>query len=540
MLCRLAISNIAVIDKAEITLADGFTVLTGETGAGKSLIIDAITMVLGGRTGRDIIRAGAKCAVAEAAFFGQHPAADETGMLLLRRELYTDGRNLCSINGQMVTVAGLREVGETLLALHGQHDTERLLHRGNHLGFVDSFAKTEAEIEAYRSLYHTRCSLLEEIETLEKDDGEKLRRLDMLNFWINEIEEAALTPGEDAALDEKREYLRHSEKIRLSAAKAYGALCGEEGAARDFLSAAARALDSVCEYDPRLKDALESVRDALYQTEETANVLRDIGEEETDGAALEEAEARLDIIHKMKSKYGSTIEEVLLYLDTLREERVKIETADKRLELLRGALCETEEKMKKAATVLSKKRKKSAEKIATCVEKELAALDMEKVRFAVHTEPKEYGESGADSVEFYISTNPAEAVKPLSKIASGGELSRICLALQTVLSENADSVPGTMIFDEIDTGISGRAAQKTGEKLRALAKKRQILCVTHLPQIAAKADAQFKIEKQDTGEGFSTIVTPLTKEGRAFEIARMISGDSVTEKTLQTAEEMLK
>ncbi len=540
MLCRLAISNIAVIDKAEITLGDGFTVLTGETGAGKSLIIDAITMVLGGRTGRDMIRAGEKCAVAEAAFFGKHPAADETDMLLLRRELYTDGRNLCSINGRMVTVAGLREVGETLLALHGQHDTERLMHRGNHIGFVDGFAGTEAEQADYAALYHVRKNLLVEIEELEKDDGEKLKRLDMLNFWIDEIEAAALTEGEDVELEEKREYLRHSEKIRLSAAKAYGALCGEEGSARDFLSAAARALDGVSEYDPRLKNALESVRDALYQTEETAGVLMDIGEEETDGRALEEAEARLDVINKLKSKYGNTIADILQYAAALTAEREKIETADQTLAALRAELSKTEQKMEKAAGVLSKKRKKAAEEIAKRVEEELAALDMEKVRFAVRMEPKEYGETGADSVEFFISTNPVEAPKPLSKIASGGELSRICLALQTVLAEASDNTPATMIFDEIDTGISGRAAQKTGEKLRALAKKRQILCVTHLPQIAAKADAQFKIDKKDTKTGFSTVVTPLTKEGRAMEIARMISGDSVTEKTLQTAEEMLK
>lgn len=540
MLCRLAISNIAVIDKAEITLQDGFTVLTGETGAGKSLIIDAITMVLGGRTGRDIIRAGAKCAVAEAAFFGAHPAADETGMLLLRRELYTDGRNLCSVNGRMVTVAGLREVGDSLLALHGQHDTEKLMHKANHLDYVDGFAKDERERAAYSEAYRVRRELLAEIEALEQDDGEKLRRLDMIRFWIDEIETAAPVPGEDTALEEKRDRLRHSEKIRISAARAYGALCGEEGSARDFLSAAAKALDDVSAYDPRLKTAAETVRDALYQTEETAGVLMDIGEEETDGQALEEAEDRLDVLHKLKSKYGGSIEAVLEHLERLREEQESIETADERLAECRVRLETAEKTLTETAAALSEKRQTAAAEIADRVEKELAALDMEKVRFAVDIRPKEYGESGADSVEFFISTNPAEDVKPLSKIASGGELSRICLALQTVLAEGADRAPDTMIFDEIDTGISGRAAQKTGEKLRALAKKRQILCVTHLPQIAARADAQFKIDKTDTGGGFSTTVTPLDMAGRTREIARMISGDSVTEKTLQTAEEMLK
>jgi len=540
MLCKLAIRNIAVIDRAEITLSDGFTVLTGETGAGKSLIIDAITMVLGGRTGRDIIRAGEKCAIAEAAFFCTHPAADETGMLLLRRELYADGRNLCSVNGQMVTVSGLREIGDTLLALHGQHDTEKLMHRSSHLAYVDSFAKNKAEREAYADAYHTRQALLAEIQKLEQDDGEKLKRLDMLRFWIEEIETASPQIGEDDALTEKRDYLRHIEKIRLSAAQAYGALCGEEGSARDYLSAAARALEAASDFDARLKTAAEAVRDALYQTEETAGILMDIGEEETDGQALEETEARLDILHKLKSKYGGSIEAVLSHLDALRREQEDIETADARLCVCRQKLETAEKTLAAAAAALSEKRQKAAAEISSRVEEELGELDMKKVRFSAEIQPKEYGESGADTVEFFIATNPAEAPKPLTKIASGGELSRICLALQTVLAEGSEETPSTMIFDEIDTGISGRAAQKTGEKLQALAKRRQILCVTHLPQIAAKADSQFTIDKTDTGNGFSTTVTPLDREGRIRELARMISGDSVTEKTLETAEEMLK
>ncbi len=540
MLCRLAISNVAVIDKAEITLGEGFTVLTGETGAGKSLIIDAITMVLGGRTPRDIIRAGAKCAVAEAAFFGKHPMADETDMLLLRRELYQDGRNLCSINGQMVTVAGLREVGDTLLSLHGQHDTEKLMHKSSHLPLLDAFAKTEDEREVYREIYGERKRLLAEIEALEQDDGEKLKRLDMLSFWIDEIEAAAPIVGEDAELEEKREYLRHSEKIRTASLRAYNALCGEEGSARDYLAEAAKALETVGGFDARLLAAAEAMRDALYQAEETAGVLMDISEEETDGQALEETESRLDILHKLKSKYGGTLSDVLSYLEDAKREREAIETADERLAACREKLEKAEKKLEKAAEALSNKRQKAAGALSAQVEEELAALDMAKVRFSACMEPKEYGETGADSAEFFISTNPAEDLKPLSKIASGGELSRICLALQTVLAEGADFAPSTMIFDEIDTGISGRAAGKTGEKLRALAKKRQILCVTHLPQIAAKADVQFKIDKNEEGDHFSTTVTPLSMEGRAMEIARMISGDSVTEKTLETAEEMLK
>ncbi len=539
MLCRLAISNIAVIDKAEITLSDGLTVLTGETGAGKSLIMDAITMVLGQRTGRDIIRAGEKCAICEAAFFAPHPLSDEDGMLIMRRELYADGRNLCSINGSMTTVAGLREAGESLLAIHGQHDTEALMHRTNHLGFLDAYAKTEKELLAYKALYTERKTLLAEIEALSEAGGEKEKRMEMLAFWISEIEAAAPEIGEDEALFEKREYLRHSEKIRTSAARAYAALSGEEGSARDLLSEAVRALDAVSDFDPRLLAAAESVRNALYEAEETGNVLRDIFEEEADGAALDEIEARLDILQKLKGKYGGTLERVLEEKENMQKEYAATESADARLFEARRALSAVEEKLEEAAGVLSEKRKKGALIFAKSVMDELSALDMEKVRFSVEVTEKEYGETGADNVEFFISTNPAEALKPLSRIASGGELSRICLAMRSTMADTEEGKNQTLIFDEIDTGISGRAAARVGEKLCALGKSRQVICVTHLPQIASRAASQFKIDKKDTGSGFSTIVTPLDKAGRILEIARMISGDAVTEKTMQTAEEML-
>lgn len=539
MLCKLAISNIAVIDKAEITLSDGFTVLTGETGAGKSLIIDAITMVLGQRTGRDIIRAGEKCATCEAAFFTSHPLADETGMLILRRELFADGRNLCSINGNMVTVAGLREVGESLLAIHGQHDTEALMHRKNHLAFVDAYAKTEEEIASYKALYTERKTLLSDIAALSEADSEKEKRLDMLSFWIREIEEAAPEIGEDEALEERREYLRHSEKIRTAASRAYGALMGEDGGARDLLSEAARALSGVSDFDARLEKALESVQNALYEAEETGDVLRDIFEEETDGGALDEVEARLDVLQKLKGKYGGTIERVIEEKEKMEKERDDIETADEKLAEKRAALSKIEKEIEEAASALSKKREEGAAEFSARVVEELSALDMEKVRFLVQIEKKDYGEDGADAVEFFISTNPAEDPKAMAKIASGGELSRICLALRTVLANTGDAMGQTLIFDEIDTGISGRAAARVGEKLSNLAAARQILCVTHLPQIAARAASQFKIDKRETAQGFSTVVEALSKEGRILEIARMINGDAITEKTMQTAEEML-
>ncbi len=538
MLCRLSISDIAVIDHAEITLSGGFTALTGETGAGKSLIIDAILMVLGGRTGREIIRAGARSAVAEAAFFCTHPLSED-GMLILRRELFSDGRNLCSINGKMVTVSALREVGDTLLSIHGQHDTEKLLHRAGHLTYVDGYAENTALLEAYTTLYTKQKEITTEMEALRADDSEKARRLEMLDFWVQEIEEAAPQIGEEEILEEKRTRLRHSEKIKTAVWRAMHALDGEDGAARDLLANVARTLENVGEYDTRLAEAAEEARDILYRAEELAQTLRDMSDMETDGAALSEIEARLDVLFRLKTKYGKSIEDVLLYAEKAAEERKSILYADARIKELEKELGGIEEKLGKAAEKLTKSRKKAAEAIADGVMEELRALDMAKVRFSVELSQKPYGEDGADAIEFFIATNPSEPLKPLSKIASGGELSRVCLALYTVLLTKGAAGDGTMIFDEIDTGISGRAAQRVGEKLAALALDRQILCVTHLPQIAARADAQFKIDKTDMGDRFTTTVSMLDRAGRVEEIARMIGGDRVSARTLETAEEML-
>ncbi len=538
MLCRLAIKDVAVIDHAEITLSGGFTVLTGETGAGKSLIIDAISMVLGGRTGREIIRTGASAAVAEAAFFCTHPLSED-GMLILRRELHTDGRNLCSVNGKMVTVSALREVGETLLSMHGQHDTEKLLGRATHLTYVDGYAENEDVLKAYTTLFTKKKEIEAEIEALRTDESEAARRLEMLDFWLREIEDAAPEVGEEEILEEKRTRLRHAEKIQKSVWRALDALDGEDGAARDKLATCARALEEGGAYDTRLSEAAEEARDILYRAEELAQTLSGLSDMETDGAALSEIEARLDVLFRLKAKYGKTIEEVLAYAESAAAERDSIKTADKRIKALEDALSKTEEELKKAAEKLTKTRKKAAAEISAGVTAELGELDMAKARFAVVVEEKPYGKDGADAVEFFIATGTSEPLKPLSKIASGGELSRVCLALYTVLLKSNTAEDATMIFDEIDTGISGRAAQRVGEKLAALGRDRQILCVTHLPQIAARGDAQFKIEKEDKGAFFATKVTPLDRAGRIEEIARMIGGDRVSTTTREAAEEML-
>lgn len=542
MLCRLCISDIAVIEKAEITPENGFIALTGETGAGKSLLIDALMMVLGGRTGRELIRAGAKCAVSEAAFFSQHPLSDEDGMLILRRELYQDGRNLCSVNGNMVTVAGLREAAESLLTIHGQHDTGRLLQKGNHLSYLDAYAGTAPLISEYSLLYKKQKELAATMEALSMDESEKERRLDMLEFWIQEIDDAAFVPGEDAELEAVRTRLRHSEKIKAACIKSFGALCGGEVSARDLLSAAAHALENGAAYDKRLEKAAEEVRDLEYRAEEIAKTLSDMGDDmESGGEALSEIEERLDLLYKLKKKYGQTIEAILEYRENAARERDGITKSDEQLAKLGEEQKKVMEKLQKAGEKLSLCRKEAGEKMAAAIIRELAFLDMEKVRFSVQITEKEFGETGMDAVEFLIATNPQEPQKPLAKIASGGELSRICLALCTVLAEK-DSAQGeneTLIFDEIDTGISGRAAQKVGEKLAALSKNRQVFCVTHLPQIAALADTQYKIDKQDEGDRFVTTVTPLDQEGRVTEIARMIGGDRVSETTRRAAEEML-
>lgn len=543
MLCRLCISDIAVIDRAEITPENGFIALTGETGAGKSLIIDAITMVLGGRTGRELIRTGARCAVSEAAFFCKHPLADEDGMLILRRELYTDGRNLCSINGNMVSVQGLREAAERLLTIHGQHDTARLLQRANHLSFLDAYAESAPLLAAYTALYKKQKEILAEIEALSGDETEKERRLDMLNFWIQEIDDAALVVGEDRELEESRKRLRHAEKIKASLLGGYSTLFGGEVSARDLLATAAHTLENGAEFDSRLQKAAEEARDLEYRAEELAKTLSDMEDDiETGSDSLSEIEDRLDVLYKLKKKYGQSIEEILAYREDAAQERDSIKTSDERLAKRTEAYEKVTVEMEAAAERLSQCRKTAGEQIAAAVIAELASLDMEKVRFSVAFTEKPFGETGADTVEFFIATNPTEPLKPLSKIASGGELSRVCLALCTVLAEkNSDPMAygETMIFDEIDTGISGRAAQRVGEKLAALSKNRQIFCVTHLPQIAACADAQYKIDKKDNGDRFVTTVTALDKEGRVAEIARMIGGDRVSTRILETAEEML-
>lgn len=538
MLCRLKISNIAVIDNTEISFESGLNVLTGETGAGKSLIIDSLNLILGGRGSRDLIRSGEKKASVEASFFLPGSDLAEDGMIVIKREIYTDGRNMCAINGNMVTTSQLREFGEGLCDIHGQHENQSVMRQGSHIHFLDKYAGNDDELQSVGNLYEKRKSLSDEIKRLRDISGESLKKLDMLTFWADEIEKANLKPGEEEELLQAKTIMKNAEKIKNAVFKAHSLLYGGEVSARDLLSMTASELDSVSAYDENLKPAISEIYDALYKTEEAAEELLSYGDTLSfESQELEDTEDRLNLIHKLKSKYGSTIEEIIRYGENSRREAELIETSGDKLSELERELEKTEASLKAASGLLSEKRKKVSEEIENRVMEELSQLDMSKVVFKISITPTDFTPIGCDKVEFLISTNPSEPPKPLVKIASGGEISRICLALKTVLAK-ADTVP-TLVFDEIDAGISGRASLKTGNKLRLLAQDRQILCITHLPQIAACAHNHYYIDKVMEGGSFKTTVKLLDYNGRIHELARIISGDNITESTLKAAKEMI-
>jgi len=545
MLCQLAISNIAVIGCAEICFGNGLNVLTGETGAGKSLIIDSINFVLGARTSRDIIRDGEKSARVDAAFFLPSDFFDENNILVednnlvISREIYTDGRNVCKINGKMISVSELREIGDSILNIHGQNDSHSLIKVSTHIEYVDKYAGDENELDNYRKLYKEKNELLHTIEELENEHVKTAERLEIISFWADEIESADLQPGEDEILAEQRQKLRNADKIRESITKSYQLIHGGDMSATDMLSNGVSSLDSVSLLDEELGEIKDILYDLLYKTQETARTLQDYADNLNDSKEeLDRVEERLDLIYRLKNKYNMSVNEIIEYGVQLREQAQSVHTGGKIIAEKKKEYSDVLIKLKESAEKISGLRKTAAQEIETRVERELSDLDMPKTTFKISLEDTDMGPTGANSCEFLISTNPAEPLKPLSKIASGGEMSRICLALKSVLSR-ADSIP-TLIFDEIDQGISGRAAQKTGEKLKALAADKQILCITHLPQIAAQATNHYLIEKDTSADNFTTTVCELDNSGRIKEIARMISGDKITEKALLTAEEMIK
>ena len=547
MLSLLHIENIAVIEQADISFDRGFNVLTGETGAGKSIVIDAISAIVGERAYRDMIRTGTQKASVRGVFtqVPELPWFAENGVTydpetVIQREIYLDGKNVCRVNGALVTVSILHKLGLQLINIHGQHDSAALFEEENHLTFLDDYAGNEALRQSYREDYDLVAELRRKIDKMTMDEGEKLRRMETLKYQITEIEKAAPEPGEDTALEERRKLLQNAEKLSQGMDEAVQCLYGDddsEGAA-GLLAQAEYALARLSRFSDSFASLHERVSDLKYQVQDAAEEARDARDGLSFSAdELERIESRLDVLHRLRRKYGASCEEILAYLEQAKKELDDMEFADDHLEKLKKKLEKAEAEAWKRAEVLRKNRKENAEAMSARILGELAQLDMPRVQFACNFRELELTPSGADAVAFYMSANAGEAMKPLSKVASGGELARIMLAMKNVLAEK-DQI-GCLIFDEVDTGVSGRAAQKVAEKLRSLARFKQVLCVTHLPQLAALADTHLLISKAERDGRTYTSVTPLDKEGRKRELARIIGGTHITETTLKSAEEML-
>ena len=548
MLSLLHIENIAVIERADISFDQGFNVLTGETGAGKSIVIDAISAILGERAYRDMIRTGTNKASVRA-IFTDVPALSwfaDNGVeydseTVIQREIHLDGKNVCRVNGSLVSVSILRKLGMQLINIHGQHDSATLFDEDNHLSFLDAFGDNEQLRAVYSEKYEAVARLRREIDKMTMDEGEKLRRMETLRYQIAEIEKADLEAGEDEVLEERRKILQNAEKLSNGMDTAVECLYGgdESDGAAGLLAQAEYALARLAKFSDSFASLHERVSDLMYQVQDAAEEVRDARDDLSYSAdELEQIESRLDVIHKLRRKYGVTCEDILNYLDKAKKELDDIEFADDHLEHLKKKLKKAEKEAWDAAKDLRKNRQETSVTMAERILTELAQLDMPRVQFACQFTETDLTSNGADAVAFYMSANAGEALKPMSKVASGGELARIMLAMKNVLAEK-DQV-NTLIFDEVDTGVSGRAAQKVAEKLRSVAAHKQVLCVTHLPQLAALANTHLLIAKSERDGRTYTSVTPLDIEGRKKELARIIGGTNITETTLKSAEEMLR
>ena len=548
MLSLLHIENIAVIECADISFDRGFNVLTGETGAGKSIVIDAISDILGERAYRDMIRTGTERASVRAVFteVPEFPWFAENGVeydpeTVISREIHLDGKNICRVNGTLVNVSCLHKLGIQLINIHGQHDSAALFDEENHLAFLDAFADNGKLRASYGERYEAVAKLRRQISSLTMDEGEKLRRMENLKYQIAEIEKAELEPGEDDRLEERRKVLQNAEKLSNGMETAVECLYGGEDSdgASGLLAQAEYALARLSRFSDSFAALHDRVSDLMYQVQDAAEEVRDARDSLSYSAEeLEQIESRLDVIHKLRRKYGTTCEDILEYLDKAKKELDEIEFADDKLERLKRNLKKAEKEAWDAALALRENRQQAADTMSKRILSELAQLDMPRVQFACRFTETELAANGADAVAFYMSANAGEALKPLSRVASGGELARIMLAMKNVLAEK-DQV-ATLIFDEVDTGVSGRAAQKVAEKLRSVAVHKQVLCVTHLPQLAALANTHLLIAKSERDGRTYTSVTPLDLEGRKRELARIIGGANITETTLKSAEEMLR
>jgi len=542
----LHIENIAVIEEADIQFRPGFNALTGETGAGKSIVIDAMGAVLGGRTSRDLIRTGTEKAFVSAEFSAVPPelpgglSADENGELLLQREVCADGKNLCRVNGRPVTVAQLRELGRQLLNIHGQHDGQQLLDEEQHGDYLDRFGRTEAVLSTYRTAYQAMRDVAEKMRALRMDEAEKARRMDSLQFQINELERAELRLGEEEELQERRDLLRNGEKYLSALQGADYCLNGgdEGGGAVSSLREAEEALSSVRNLSDEMGELFRRLEQARCEVYDLATIISDKrGEFDFSPEELDQVESRCDQLYRLKKKYGATVEDMLAYLDKCRGELDAIQTADDTLLLLEKQLDKAKKQVDAAGAELTKARTAAARELEKRILKELRDLDMNRIRFSIEITPVEPGEDGCDAIRFLMSANAGEDLKPIAKIASGGELARIMLALKNVLAEQ--ETIGTLVFDEVDTGVSGRAAQKVAEKLAQVSRQKQVLCVTHLPQLAAMADTHFVVSKGERKGRTFTEVVQMDRDARKAELARITGGSKVTDALLQSAGELL-
>lgn len=551
MLAQLYIENIAVIERVSIDFSKELNVLTGETGAGKSILIDAINAILGQRTSHDLVRTGASSAVVSALFTEISEdtertletlgfALEEDGSLLLQREIGVSGKGSCRVNGRPATVSALKEIGNTLIAIHGQNENYELLNADVPIQYLDDMGGLSDCLEKYRQVYYSLKQLGKEMDALSLDESQKARQIDLLTYQLQELEAANLQRGELQELAGKRTLYQNSERIALAFQEAKEAVTGNEdfSGALQALQTAADAIQGVVPYFKELESLSERMSALTYELDDCAEELREYASQiEYDPAELENIEERLDLYHKLMRKYGGSEEELFSYYKKAQADLEAITLSEERLQTLREEYQKTEKQAKMLAQELSDARKRAAKIFVERIKTELSFLDMPGIRFLVRQSVCELNRFGCDEIQFLISTNPGEPPKPLSKIASGGELSRIMLAVKTVLS--GSNVGKTMIFDEIDTGISGSAAQKVGLKLKEAADNRQVLCVTHSAQIAALGEHHFLIKKEVRNGRTFTGVQPLDFEGRKQELARMISGVKVTDLTLKNAEEML-
>ena len=550
MLSSLQIENVAVIQKAEVHFEPGLNVLTGETGAGKSILIDSINAILGNRTSKDLVRTGAAKAVIRAAFEQVPPAVldkleqsgyERSEALLLSREITAEGKSSCRINGMPATAAILRELCGGLININGQHDSVGLLNPAHHLDILDDYAQNRTVFQEYYTLYRELVRVKRELDALITDEAEKQRKIDLLQYQVQEIEDAGLTAGEEQTLENRRKVLSNASAIRDRLAQSYALLSGSDDAAGavDLLGEASNAVDAAAQLDPALTAAAGQLLDLYYNAKDVAaDLIGRLDTYDTNDAELDEVEQRLDFLYRLKRKYGSTVEDVIAFGQKAREELDNIQNSQQRHDALQAEKLRLYAKAREKAEALTQTRLKAFEELNTRISGTLDFLNMPGVRMTLRHTRGPLASHGQDSIEFYISTNPGEAPKPLAKIASGGELSRITLAIKNAMADK-DAVP-TVIYEEIDSGVSGKAAGRIGEVLRQSAQGHQILCITHTAQIAALADCHLLIQKNVSNERTYTEIHPLDENGRVEALARLISGDHVTELSRANAREMLQ